>query len=72
MLLLVTEKRRFRSPLYMMIPKANIKPASSRVTSMREGMGMLKPTCAELNGQNIMTLPINKSPKAKCCTTATK
>lgn len=70
--LLSTEKRRFKSPLYTMIPRANSKPAISRVTSMREGMPMPKPTCNELKGQNIITLPINKSPKAKCCTTATK
>jgi len=72
MLLLFTEKRRFRSPLYTMIPKVNSKPAVSRATSMREGMPMLKPTIDLLKGQNIMTLPISKSPKAKCCTTATK
>ena len=69
---LSTEKRRFRSPLYTMIPKANSKPAISRITSMREGMPMLKPTSDALKGQNSITLPINKSPKAKCCTTATK
>ena len=55
-----------------MIPKANIKPTISRDTSIKEGMAMLKPIRAELKGQNIITLPINKSPKAKCCTTATK
>ena len=72
MLFLLTAKRRFKSPLYMMIPRANIRPAISRLTSTLEGMGMPKPTCEVLNGQNIITLPINKSPKAKCCTTATK
>ena len=66
MLFFLTENRRFKSPLYTMIRKANSKPAISRVTSMREGMPMLKPTCDELKGQNIITLPINKSPKAKC------
>ena len=72
MLFLSTEKRRFKSPLYTMIPKANSKPAISKDTSTREGIAKLKPTCDVLKGQNIMTLPINKSPKAKCCTTATK
>ena len=73
MLFLSTEKRRFRSPLYPMIPKANSKPTVSRATSIREGMPKLKPTSDELKGQKIMTrVPINKSPKAKCWTTATK
>ena len=72
MLRLSTEKRRLMSLLYTIMPRANSKPPISKDTSMRDGMGKPKPTCALLKGQNIVTLPINKSPKAKCCTTATK
>ncbi len=67
-----TEKRRFRSPMYTMIPKNNNKPTVSRITSINEGMPKLKPTNDELKGQKIITLSIKRSPKAKCCTTATK
>jgi len=70
--LLSIEKRRFKSPLYIMIANANSKPVISKVTSIVEGMAKLNPIWEVLKGQNIMTLPINKSPKAKCCTTATK
>ena len=66
-LLLSTEKRRLRSPMYTMITKVNTKPAVSRATSIGEAMPKLKPTNDELKGQKIMTrVPIKKSPKAKC------
>ncbi len=55
-----------------MIPRANSKPAVSRATSIREGVPKLKPTNDGLKGHKIMTLSISKSPKAKCCATATK
>ena len=67
-----TESNRLRSPLKMIIPAANNNPAVSRATSNTESMGNLKPKYRWLKGHKIMTFPTKKSPKAKCCTTATK
>ena len=68
----LTESKRFKSPFKYIIPKANKSPTISRKTSNTDNIALLKPKNDELKGQNSITPSTNKSPKVKCCNTATR